>query len=291
MANKKNTELAPVENFSIVSLYENMDPELMAELQDEMADLDAESGIDCRTIKLPAGGGLAYEVQGDDDDDVEYLKEITGVIIFTHRANGFWPGSYGSGDDGNKIPLCSSMDGKTGMRTDTGEIVTCESCPYNQFGSAADDKGNQSRGKACKNMRRLYIMRDGNPNIYLLTVPPTSIKEVNKQLMKIMGSKGIPYTDLIIGLKLEKATNANGIAYSKVVIEKKGLLPAEAAAKAKELRRQIKEKYQSLAITMDDYSTAPPVEAAPASAAEASQSEDSDFEDAAPIDTSDLPFN
>lgn len=291
MANKKNTELAPVENFSIVSLYENMDPELMAELQDEMADLDAESGIDCRTIKLPAGGGLAYEVQGDDDDDVEYLKEITGVIIFTHRANGFWPGSYGSGDDGNKIPLCSSMDGKTGMRTDTGEIVTCEICPYNQFGSAADDKGNQSRGKACKNMRRLYIMRDGNPNIYLLTVPPTSIKEVNKQLTKIMGSKGIPYTNLIIGLKLEKATNSNGIAYSKVIIEKKGLLPAEAAAKAKELRRQIKEKYQSLAITMDDYSTAPPIEAAPASAAEASQSEDSDFEDAAPIDTSDLPFN
>jgi len=291
MANKKNTELAPVENFSIVSLYENMDPELMAELQDEMADLDAESGIDCRTIKLPAGGGFAYEVQGDDDDDVEYLKEITGVIIFTHRANGFWPGSYGSGDDGNKIPLCSSMDGKTGMRTDTGEIVTCESCPYNQFGSAADEKGNQSRGKACKNMRRLYIMRDGNPNIYLLTVPPTSIKEVNKQLTKIMGSKGIPYTNLIIGLKLEKATNSNGIAYSKVIIEKKGLLPAEAAAKAKELRRQIKEKYQSLAITMDDYSTAPPIEAAPASAAEASQSEDSDFEDAAPIDTSDLPFN
>lgn len=291
MANKKNTELAPVENFSIVSIYENMDPELMAELQDEMADLDAESGIDCRTIKLPAGGGLAYEVQGDDDDDVEYLKEITGVIIFTHRANGFWPGSYGSGDDGNKIPLCSSMNGKTGMRTDTGEIVTCESCPYNQFGSAADEKGNQSRGKACKNMRRLYIMRDGNPNIYLLTVPPTSIKEVNKQLTKIMGSKGIPYTNLIIGLKLEKAVNSNGIAYSKVIIEKKGLLPAEAAAKAKELRRQVKEKYQSLAITMDDYSTAPPIEATPATVAEASQSEDSDFEDAAPIDTSDLPFN
>ena len=288
MANKKNTELAPVENFSIVSLYENMDPELMAELQDEMADLDAESGIDCRTIKLPAGGGFAYEVQGDDDDDVEYLKEITGVIIFTHRANGFWPGSYGSGDDGNKIPLCSSMDGKTGMRTDTGEIVTCESCPYNQFGSAADEKGNQSRGKACKNMRRLYIMRDGNPNIYLLTVPPTSIKEVNRQLTKIMGN-GIPYTGLIVGLKLEKATNANGIAYSKVVIEKKGLLPAEAAAKAKELRRQIKDKYQSLAITMDDYSTAPPIEAAPVTAAEASDS--TDFEDATPIDTSDLPFN
>ena len=133
-------------------------------------------------------------------------------------------------------------------------------------------------------------MRDSNPNIYLLTVPPTSIKEINKQLTKIMGSKGIPYTNLIIGLKLEKATNSNGKAYSKVIIEKKGLLPAEAAAKAKELRRQIKEKYQSLAITMDDYSTAPPIEATPATAA-VSESEVSDFEDATPIDTSDLPFN
>ena len=31
-------------------------------------------------------------------------------------------------------------------------------------------------------MRRLYLLMDGEPNFYLLTVPPTSIRDVNKQL-------------------------------------------------------------------------------------------------------------
>lgn len=256
MATKKN-ELVPIDNFKIANRYEGMDPELLAELQDQMDDLDDESGIQCRLIKIPAGGGLAYEVQGEDDDDVEYMKEISGVIVFTHRMNGYWPNSYGTGEGEDKIPLCSSMDGKTGLCRDTGEVRSCESCPMNQFGSGTDAKGEASRGKACKNMRRLYMMLDGDPNFYLLTVPPTSIKEVNRQLAKIMGSKGIPYTGLIVSLKLEKAVNSGGIAYSKVVIEKKGLLPAAVANTAKEMRREIKAQYQNMAITLDDYATAP----------------------------------
>ena len=287
MATKKNTELAPIENFTIANRYEGMDEELLAELQDELADLDNESGIACRMIKIPAGGGLAYEVHGDEDDEVEYMKEISGVIIFTHRMNGYWPGSYGSGESGeDKIPVCSSMDGKTGLWRDTGEIRNCENCPMNQFGSADDGKGGQTKGKACKNMRRLYMMLDGDPNFYLLSVPPTSIKEVNRQLVKIMGSKGIPYTGLIVSLKLERAVNSNGVAYSKVLIEKKGLLPPAASAQAKEMRRQIKEQYQNLAITLDDYASTAPVEAAPAEAVDQGE-----FTEVEATDDPELPFN
>ena len=56
---KKGTELATVETFTIANRYEGMDPELLAELQDQMDDLDDEAGIACRMIKIPAGGGLA----------------------------------------------------------------------------------------------------------------------------------------------------------------------------------------------------------------------------------------
>lgn len=282
MATKKTTELAPIDNFQIANRYEGMDPELLAELQDQMDDLDDESGIQCRLIKIPAGGGLAYEVQGEDDDDVEYMKEVSGVIIFTHRMNGFWPNSYGTGEGEDKIPLCSSMDGKTGLWRDSGEVRNCENCPMNQYGSAASTKGENAKGKACKNMRRLYMMLDGDPNFYLLTVPPTSIKEVNRQLAKIMGSKGIPYTGLIVSLKLEKAVNAGGIAYSKVVIDKKGLLPAPVAATARDMRRQIKDRYQSMAITLDDY--------APAATSTADSTTGADFQEVEAGDD-DLPFN
>ena len=137
----------------------------------------------------------------------------------------------------------------------SGEVRTCENCPYNQYNTAVNQAGQQTKGKACKNMRRIYFMMDSDPNIYLLTVPPTSLKDVNKQLKKIL-SGGTPYTGLVVNFKLEKAKNANNIEYSKAVIEKAGMLPPMAAATAKELRRQIKEKYQSMTITLDDYTPA-----------------------------------
>ena len=51
--NKKTTALATLETFSIANRYEGMDPEMMEELEDEMSDLDPESGITCRKIKKP----------------------------------------------------------------------------------------------------------------------------------------------------------------------------------------------------------------------------------------------
>ena len=139
---KKTTALAVVDSFQIVNRYEGIDPELMAELQDELSDLDPESGITCRQIKVPSGGGLAFEVQGEDENDAEPMKQIDAVIVFTHRVSAYWPGAYGSGDDAAKIPVCSSMDGKMGFNPSTGEVTACETCPYNQYGTGVDENGN-----------------------------------------------------------------------------------------------------------------------------------------------------
>ena len=255
MAAKKNsTELATVGSFELtVNRFEGLSPEDLEELKDQMEDLDQDTGIACRLIKIPSGGKLAYEVQtGEDEADVDYMKEVEGVIIFTHRLNGYWPGAFGTDD--NKVPACSSMDGKTAVWTDTGEVRTCENCPLNQYGSD-DNPNGTGKGKACKNMRRIYLMMNGDPNFYLLTVPPTSIKDVNKQLTKII-TGGTPYTGLIVSFKLEKAKNAKGVEYSKVTVEKKGLLPPAVSATAKEMRRQIKAKYQDMTITLAEYAPA-----------------------------------
>ena len=61
---KKTTALAVIDNFQIVNRYEGIDPELMAELQDELSDLDPESGITCRQIKVPSGGGACLRGAG-----------------------------------------------------------------------------------------------------------------------------------------------------------------------------------------------------------------------------------
>ena len=295
MADKKNsTALATMDSFAIANRYEGIDPEVLAELKDEMEDLDPESGITCRQIKVPSGGGIAYEVQGEEEGDADPMKEILGVIVFTHRLSGYWPGSFGSAKDAkDKIPVCSSMDGKTAVWTETGEVRTCETCPYNQYGTGTDDKGNPSKGKACKNMRRIYLLMDGDPNFYLLSVPPTSIKDVNKQLAKILAS-GTPYTGMIVSLTLEKAQNSNGVAYSKVVIKKKGLLPPAAAARVIQLRNEIKAQYQSMALTLDDYTAAPErgrgVDVTPDDAEMEALNGTGAFEEAPPHEDGDAPL-
>lgn len=287
MADKK-TDLALVGEFRIATPFEGLSPEELEELKDQMDDLEDENGISCRMIKIPAGGKLAYEVQGDEDGEEEYLKEIDGVVIFTHRLNGYWPNAFGtSNNPEDKIPVCSSMDGKSGLNTQTGALEECEHCPLNAYGS--DVKG--GKGKACKNMRRIYIMRDGNPNFYMLTVPPTSIKEVNKTLNRIL-AKGIPYTGLLLTFKLAKATNANGIDYSTVTIEKKGVLPPETAAAARKMRRQIKSKYKEMTISLDDYATPErgrPVDVFPDDAEAAAMGE-TDFAEAPPHGDEDAPL-
>lgn len=244
---KKNTDMVPVDDFEIVDIYTGMTEEEKAELKDQLEDFAEEQGLNYKTIKVPSGGQLAFAIPGDEDDDEDYEKEIEGVIIFTHRMNGYWPNPMGSSE--NKAPQCSSMDGKTGVDRDTGEVRNCETCPFNAFGS--DPRS--GKGKACKNMRRLYLIRSNDPNLYMLSVPPTSIRDVNRQLTKIMGSKGIPYTKLLIALKLQKAKNADNIEYSKVVLEKRGLLPQTIADQVIAMRNEIKQQYQQAAITADDY--------------------------------------
>ena len=65
----EKTALAVINDFQITTGLEGMDPELLAELQDEMEDLDEVRGISCRQIKIPSGGGKAYEVESDNPDD------------------------------------------------------------------------------------------------------------------------------------------------------------------------------------------------------------------------------
>jgi len=249
-------ELAVIDKFEIVSPVDGMDEELREEFMDEMEDFDDDTGIDCRKIKIPHGG-IAFEVEGDDPDDAEPMKTVEGVIVFTHRMNSYWAGAFAgeSEEAGNRMPDCSSYDGQQGVHYETGEIRNCDTCPFNQFGA-------DGSGKACKNMRRFYIMMSGRPMPYLLSIPPTSLKNVNFQMKRIMGSTNLPYAGMVVAFKLEKAANKNGVAYSKVNVSLAGKLTPDQMKKTVAMRNELKKKYKEVAITASDYNTVqerPPV--------------------------------
>lgn len=134
--------------------------------QEELAeDMDGMQ-MSFQRVKIPAGGMVQFELPSDDSDNPDYAKNLVGVILFNHSNNAYWP--EGSEYDENTSPLCSSVDGKTGIGEPGG---LCATCALNQYGTAPE--GN---GKACKNMRILYLLRSGDYMPLQVTLPPTSLR-------------------------------------------------------------------------------------------------------------------
>ena len=239
-------EVAVTGNFDLVSMYTGMDEEMKAELEDEMADL-GDGGIEYRAIKMPSGKVKSFTVEGDDPDDPDQEKELIGVMVFTHQMNARWIGDFGGE---SRVPVCSSWDAKTGLDTETGAVTECDRCPYNQF----KDDGSGIPRKECKNMRRIYLMLSGKPNLYMLVVPPTSLRDVRTQLKRIM-SNGVAYTRSILSFTLTGAVSKGGQDYAKISIKKVGELAPEQAQLVKAMREEIKSAYKNVSITADDYYT------------------------------------
>ena len=82
MATKKNTQLATIEN-NTGYLAETVN---LAELFSEELDGLRPS---FEKIKIPAGGGLAYEVPGDDPASPDSVKEFSAVMKANHVVTKF----------------------------------------------------------------------------------------------------------------------------------------------------------------------------------------------------------
>jgi hypothetical protein len=158
-------------------------------------------------IKIPSGGGLAFEVPSDDPENPTSATEIVGVIVDHHPVNAYYEEKY-SGQ--NNPPDCSSLDAKVGVIASTGECRTCATCPYNQYGS-----GEGGTGKACKNMHRVYLRKESEVFPVLLTLPPTSLKELSNYIGKRIVLRGLRSYGVVTRITLKKEKSSTGIAYSK----------------------------------------------------------------------------
>lgn len=216
----KNNELA-VQETQEIALTADQD----FTMEDMMEELDGLGSISFDRIKIPSGGGSAFEIPGDDPDNPDVSKTVEGVIVLHQPCNVYFRYKFGESDE--KMPDCSSADGKTGTMRDTGTEKQCATCKYNQFGSA--DDGN---GKACQNRIDLYILMDGGMFPVVLSLPATSIK-VFKDYLKSIVFRKKKLMQVKTSISLKKAKSAGGIDYSTCVFKRIGDVdPAEYAAMA-----------------------------------------------------------
>ena len=153
-------------------------------------------------VKIPGGGVLQFEMASDNPDRPDYIPELEGILLFNHSANAYW--QEGAEYDNDTPPLCQSVDGKIG-HGDPGGL--CASCGFNAFGSAEN-----GRGKACKNMRTLYLLRSGEFMPLQISLPPTSIKPYNAFYNSVFALRRRPIYGSIIRIGLKKASS-NGYDY------------------------------------------------------------------------------
>ncbi|WP_026486825.1 hypothetical protein [Caldanaerobius polysaccharolyticus] len=230
---EETKNLAVVNEFTLPALNNDMG-EAMAEEMDGLP-----TSFD--RVKIPTGGGLTFEIPGDDPNNPDIAKEIVGVIVDHHPINAYWKEKF---EGQNNPPDCSSLDGKRGIGVPGGN---CKNCPYNQFGSAADGKG-----KACKNMHRVYILRSGEAFPLLLTLPPTSIKPFADYLAKRIITKGLRSYGVITKITLKKATNNSGIVYSQAQFQLESILDQNLVEQLKAYSQGIKATTRQIDIEDSD---------------------------------------
>jgi hypothetical protein len=185
-------------------------------------------GLDIRpdNIKIPSGGATNFEVPGEGDEP-ETVKEFSAVILHHHPLFAYYKTEY---IGGNNPPDCGSFDGVSGEGEPGGN---CKTCPLNQFGSG------KNGSKACKNRRRIYVLREGEIFPMLLSLPTGSLKAFT-QYVKRQLSKGRKTNAVVTRFSLKKAVNTGGIAYSQAQFALDRELTLEERALVEKMTEQVK---------------------------------------------------
>lgn len=229
-------EIVKADKFNLMTISGDL-AEAVAE------EMDGLGALTFDRVKIPSGGGISFELPGEDEDNPESSPSLVGVILDHYPVNAYWRDKYSGGSN---PPDCSSFDGKRGADRETGEIRSCDTCPYNQFGS-------DGRGKACKNLHRVVILREGNPVPIILALPPTSIKSMRDYIGKKILLKGLRCYQAITRITLRKETNADGITYSRAVFTFQDALSPEQTAQVESMRTMTRAVRQLIDIDESEY--------------------------------------
>lgn len=116
-------ELQKVDNqeFALAAVEQ---PELREIMRDNLTDIQ----VQFERIRIPAGGGLSFEV-ADENGELKPVSEIVGVILDRHPVNAYWPDKFSGAKN---PPACVAIDGRFGVGDPGGD---CRQCRFNQWGS------------------------------------------------------------------------------------------------------------------------------------------------------------
>ena len=180
-------------------------------------------------IRMPAGGGLTFEV-ADENGEVVPVQEIRGIIIDHFPFKAWWAKSFEEKTkDDDKRPDCFSADCITGKGCPAKGIPEnqkCKDCPKGAWGSDRRGRG----GKDCSDKIRVHILREGEVFPVFIDLPASSHANL-KDYIKRLTNRLKHYYGVVTSIKLEKDKTPDEIVYSKVTFSRAAdLSPTEKVA-------------------------------------------------------------
>ena len=164
-------------------------------------------------IKLPTGVSKEFTLEkfGEEPDQI---KTFTGVVLYQTQANAYWLEKFGSGT--SSPPDCASHDGITpNPAYNNIQAKTCAECKHSRFGTAIGQSGEKLRGKACRNVKRIVVLIQGEMLPYLMTIPPASIKAMDEYLINLRKEKR-PYWSVASTFVITTEKSSGNIQFPQV---------------------------------------------------------------------------
>lgn len=238
--NTDTTELVPATNAGYLVEY----AEDIGGLQEIITENFGGGGITPRElprIRIPAGGGKQWEVPTLEGSD--YRAEFKGVIVHWKTLRAYWPEPFETG--AGSPPQCTSDDGIVGMG-DPGTI--CAKCEFNQFGTA---QYSTKPGKACREVRALFVIDEASHLPYFMPLPPMSIPPAKLYFTKL-AQAGVSFWQVETTFALEQTKNKTGITFSRGMLNLARRLAPDEIGRVSAMREALKPAIDGTQLTRDD---------------------------------------
>lgn len=170
--------------------------EAMAPIREALAPGESLSVDLLDRAKWPTGGGSMFEFKAGGGS-----KDIEGILILRQPVKVYWKEKFAE-TGGGQPPDCFSMDNVSGHgdNGEPGTIHDCAKCPLAEWGTATNEKGEATAGKACRQVTRAFMLRDGKTLPMLVPVPPSSYKAMQFYVLNM----GLPYYAALTRLTTEQ---------------------------------------------------------------------------------------
>ena len=164
--------------------------------------------FDLDRVKVPAGGATSWEVPSLKGP--EPTRELVGIILAARDSKQYW--HKRADDGGSSPPDCVSTDLINGVGDPGGP---CQVCAFNQFGSAVNEKGQATKGKACKDTKLMLFIRPGDVLPLVISAPATSLNSAKKYFLRLAQSQ-LMFQNVVTKLTLKQEKSAGGVAYAEI---------------------------------------------------------------------------